>query len=79
MYLSYQEGIHLVENQPIEKIAERAFLYYNEDQKIRALEKDFLDNFQDLTNDRQAQVLAILRRGGMEYLEIYTYHNKCQK
>lgn len=31
-FVVIQEGIHLVESQPLEHIAERAFLYYREDQ-----------------------------------------------
>jgi hypothetical protein len=33
----YQEGIHLIESQPQNLLAERAILNYREDQKIRAL------------------------------------------
>jgi hypothetical protein len=42
--LVYQEGIHLIESQPLEHIASRAFLYYREDQKIRAMTSAMEDN-----------------------------------
>jgi len=59
--LVYKEGIHLVESQPSEAVAERAFMYYREDLKIGQM-CDRLES-KDLGEDKKI-ALDLLRRGG---------------
>jgi len=62
--LVYQEGIHLVETQPIEKLADRAIQYHREDMKCRELiSKMEAQNFGTNAVYKPA-VLDILRKGG---------------
>jgi glutamate dehydrogenase len=61
----YQEGIHFVETQPNERIAERAFQYFREEQTIKALIHD-VDKLQfpsAVAHDKQV-IVDILKRGG---------------
>jgi glutamate dehydrogenase len=63
--LVYKEGIHLIETQPVNKMAERAFMYYRADEKIKKLiaqveQLDFLDS----QKENKALILDILARGG---------------
>eukprot|EP01038_Epipyxis_sp_PR26KG_P010640 gene10640-14290_t len=68
--LVYQEGIHLIESQPYSRIAERAFMYYREEQKIQTIikkiENDFGGSgpFLDEKDAYKREVLDILKRGG---------------
>jgi len=64
--LVYQEGIHLVEQQPEARVAERAFMYYRADRKVQALvEKLENDNFQFEQHDEtKPKIIDILKKGG---------------
>ena len=60
--LVYQEGIHLVETQPAEKIAERAFMYFRADQRMRALAADV--EKQSGLGENKPLIVDIIKRGG---------------
>jgi len=64
--LVYHEGVHLVEQQPLEHVAERAFAYYRASQKvekiIRGLDKDSSNNAEKST------IAKILKKGGARSL-----------
>jgi len=62
--LVYQEGIHLVEIQPAEKLAERAFQYYRQDQKIKQLIAELNGSEGPLSAERKAVIVDILSRAG---------------
>lgn len=62
--LVYSEGIHVVETQPGDKLAERAFLYYREHKAIKALADDFDKATVGVPKEQKAKVLDLLRRGG---------------
>ena len=62
--LVYKEGVHLVEQQPVEKIADRAFQYYRQEKKIQALLLELEGNNGALSADTKAVIVDILRRGG---------------
>lgn len=63
--LVYKEGIHLIETQPGEKIAERAFAYYRADKNIRKVVSDLEgDNWQGPSAQHKSLILDILKRGG---------------
>lgn len=69
----YQEGIHLVETQPLDSLAERAFMYYREDKKVKLLIDKLKNNdLKDLTKEDQEKVINLLKRGGARAsLEIF--------
>lgn len=58
----YQEGIHLVESQPSDKLAERAIMYYRADQKVANLVKVMQDG--TATKEQHDLALHYLRTGG---------------
>jgi hypothetical protein len=60
--LVYQEGIHLVEAQPISRIAERAFMYYKENKAITQLANDLVEK--DVSQADKDKIVDIVRRGG---------------
>ena len=68
--LVYQEGIHLVETQPVENVAERAFLYYREKRNIQELNAKLANALSSQVDDKllsaaeKAKVIDLLRRGG---------------
>jgi glutamate dehydrogenase len=62
--LVYKEGIHLVEIQPHDMVADRAFQYYRQDQKIRKLIEELSTPAAALNKDNKAVILDILHRGG---------------
>lgn len=62
--LVYKEGIHLVEIQPTDMIADRAFQYYRQDQKIKKLLADLQGSNATLNAENKAVILDILNRGG---------------
>jgi glutamate dehydrogenase len=63
--LVYQEGIHLVETQPLEKLAQRAFMYYRSEQNIKQIVSDFEHTDLNGPVDKHRDtVIDILRRGG---------------
>ena len=71
--LVYQEGIHLVEAQPLEDLAERAFMYYRSDKKTREL-LEVLNSNENiiLDHDTNKKVMELIRRGGARAaLEIF--------
>lgn len=59
----YQEGIHLIETQPVEKLAERAISYYKESKKIKSLLEE-LEGGGALKPESHARVHALLKKGG---------------
>lgn len=62
--LVYQEGISLIESQPLEKLADRAILYYLEDKKVQGvLAKLENQHFGDNAKIKPL-VLEMLRKGG---------------
>jgi len=62
--LVYKEGIHLVEIQPADQIADRAFQYYRQDQKIQQLLAEIKNSNEPLKAENKAVILDILSRGG---------------
>lgn len=62
--LVYQEGIHLIETQPDEKIAERAFLYFRADQKMRGLAEEVQKLNEPALQEHKPLIVDILKRGG---------------
>jgi glutamate dehydrogenase len=66
--LVYQEGIHLIETQPVNKIAERAFMYYREDLKI----KELINKLETAKLSDKNEVIRLLKKGGTRAsLEIF--------
>ena len=62
--LVYKEGIRLVEIQPADQIADRAFQYYRQDQKIQQLLAEIKNSNEPLKAENKAVILDILSRGG---------------
>jgi len=65
--LVYQEGIHLVETQPAALIAERAIMYYREDQAMKKLTDDLERGGSlggGISKAQKDQVIDLLKRGG---------------
>ncbi len=64
--LVYKEGIHLVETQPTAKLAERAFLYYRESQKVNKLIADLekADLGNSISKEKKDDIIKLLKRGG---------------
>lgn len=62
--LVYKEGIHLVETQPIEKLAERAFAYYFEDLKMRKVISDVEAADLGAANEHKSVIVDVLKKGG---------------
>lgn len=61
----YKEGIHFVETQPDEKLAERAFQYYREETKVKKLVQDLEKlKFPKGAENEKEIVVDILKRGG---------------
>jgi hypothetical protein len=60
------KGIHVIESQPDQRIAERAFLYYRADKAIQSV----VASFQPLSNDSKeaAVIVDVLKRGGARTL-----------
>lgn len=63
-YIVYKEGIHLIETQPLNRVAERSIMYYFEEAKLRELVSDLEKNDMKLTPENKQQVIDLLRRGG---------------
>jgi len=67
--LVYQEGIHFVETQPDEKLAERAIEYYREDQRIQGLVRKLENSTEEpLRGEDADKILDLLKRGGARTL-----------
>lgn len=63
--LVYKEGIHLVETQPAEKLAERAFMYYRAERNIRKIVSDLeATQMGEPGAQHKDTIVDILRRGG---------------
>lgn len=62
--LVYKEGIHLVEAQPFEKTAERAFAYYREHKKMMNIVHDLENKDLGAASQHKAVLVDILKRGG---------------
>lgn len=64
--LVYQEGIHLVESQPMDRIAERAFTYYRQDLAMNTLVNELNkgDKLHGMTKQQKSAVLDLLKKGG---------------
>eukprot|EP01033_Poteriospumella_lacustris_P003883 gene3883-2760_t len=62
--LVYQEGIHLVEAQPYEKTAERAFAYYREHKKMQGIIGDLENMNLGAAEKHKGVIVDILKRGG---------------
>jgi glutamate dehydrogenase len=60
----YQEGIHLIETQPVERLAERAISYYKESKKVKALLDDFKSPTKPLSAENRARIELLLKKGG---------------
>lgn len=62
----YNEGIHFIESQPAEKVAERAFQYYREEQKLNEVIHDVEKlTFPAGKEHEKKQVVDLLKRGGI--------------
>jgi len=62
--LVYHEGIHLVESQPEQKVAERAVQYYRETQEVSKLVNAFETAETALPHETKLLIADLLRRGG---------------
>lgn len=63
--LVYAEGIHLVETQPLDRLADRMIQYYREDSKLsRLIEEMDRDGLQKLPAEKKELVKTLLRKGG---------------
>jgi glutamate dehydrogenase len=63
--LVYAEGIHLVESQPTDRLADRMITYYREDRKIAALVAELeSQGLASLPKEKVDAVKHLLRRGG---------------
>lgn len=62
--LVYQEGIHLVEAQPPDLIAERAINYYFSDIHIKSLVADLEKKDLGVSATEKEEILSLLRKGG---------------
>lgn len=62
--LVYQEGIHLVETQPLNRLAERAIMYYREDLKIKELVSEIESGDALSAGGNKDKILSLLKRGG---------------
>ncbi len=60
--LVYKEGIHMIEIQPVDKIAERAIMYFRAQQKVARL-TDKLKSGKATPADVQ-EAVAMLEEGG---------------
>ncbi len=71
--LVYQEGIHLVETQPVEVVATRAFEYYRVNNAITKLSLELASKeWVGVTQEDKDKTLDLLRRGGARTtLEIF--------
>ena len=63
----YNEGIHAVEIQPKELLAQRVIAYYREEKKISELLGSF-ENGPELAPEVRAKVVQLLRKGGARTL-----------
>lgn len=66
--LVYQEGIHLVETQPSESVAARAFLYYREHREVEKLTLELQEalgkSSNGLSEETRSKVVDLVKRGG---------------
>lgn len=63
--LVYQEGIHLVETQPLDKLADRAFEYYKAEQKIQKIVHSLeASKVNGPAAEHKDKILDVLKRGG---------------
>jgi len=62
--LVYQEGIHVVETQPADRLAERAFMYYRETKAIKVLTDDLDKATVGVSKEQKAKMMDLLKRGG---------------
>lgn len=62
--LVYQEGIHLVEAQDDNMVAERAIAYYNADNRMKELVKELNDKDLGLSVSKKQEILGLLSKGG---------------
>jgi len=63
--LVYQEGIHLVETQPVQRLAERAIMYYREEANVNQLVGEFESaKINGLSPERKDAIVDLLKRGG---------------
>ena len=62
----YHEGIHAIESQPADAMADRAFEYYQQSNEINDLMRELAEAQQTgvLAEDKQRRVLDLLRKGG---------------
>ena len=64
--LVYHEGIHTIESQPADAMADRAFEYYRQSCEINELMEDIAEAQMTgvLAEDKQYRVIELLRKGG---------------
>lgn len=64
--LVYQEGIHLVETQPVEKLAQRAFAYYRMERNIKKMVTDLQNSeIHGPAQEHKPAIIDIMKRGGI--------------
>lgn len=59
----YREGIHFIESQPVDKLAERAVVYYREERRVKALLEDLEKS--SLPKEQKEMTMELIRRGGV--------------
>lgn len=64
--LVYKEGIHIVESQPADRIAERAIAYYDKSKEVDVLLEELFaaQKTGELSEEKQKQVIDMLKKGG---------------
>ena len=62
-HLVYKEGIHLVETQPLDRLAVRAIEYWRADQRVCGLAAR-MEGGGSLSDEERRHVLRLLRKGG---------------
>lgn len=66
--LVYHEGVHLVEQQPLERTAERAFEYYRQDQKVKKIIQKLASTDLGAANGDKPTIIKVLEKGGARSL-----------
>jgi len=66
--LVYQEGVHLIEQQPLEHVAERAFEYYRADRKVQDIVKKLEKQDFGANGESKSVVINMLKKAGARAL-----------
>lgn len=62
--LVYHEGIHLVEAQPAERLASRAVMYFQANQRLKKVIHDLEQGNGEVSSEQKSLVVDLLKKGG---------------